>query len=334
MIKKIEPVHGTGGRSTHELIKKVFLSKLGSAQYSPHDAASFELSSPGALITTDSHVVDPIIFPGGDIGKLAVCGVINDLLTQGGRPRFLSLGFVLEEGLRIEELNHCLESMSEEILRHEIKMLCADTKVIPAKGPRSGMIIHSTLIGEKMPMKSTLQGPQVGDEIVLTGPLAAHGLAVLQAREGLSFKNIFKSDCRSLYTLLRPALSTNEHIHYMRDPTRGGVASVLHELSDLYKVSFELDESALPVSFDVRAGLDLLGLCPLEVANEGVMVVIVGAQGRSELIKSLREHPDGISACVVGRVVESGPWALTMNTAVGGRRPVSWPEAMSLPRIC
>jgi hydrogenase expression/formation protein HypE len=280
------------------------------------------------------HVIDPIIFPGGDIGKLSICGVINDLLTRGGRPQFLSLGFILEEGLDIEILEKILKSMAEVLTAHDIKLLCADTKVVASRSAQPGLMIGSTLLGEKIRNHLQLSGPQVGDAILLTGAIGQHGLAVLQAREQLSFKNTYSSDCKALYSLLQPILLKTDAIHYMRDPTRGGVSAVLHELAAQFNISFEIEESSLPVDNDVRTGLSLLGLDVLETANEGVMLLIVDALQADNLLQEIRQHADGNKAARIGSVTPASDFRLILRTVIGGQRRVPWPEALNLPRIC
>ncbi|PWU20303.1 MAG: hydrogenase expression/formation protein HypE [Bdellovibrio sp.] len=362
MKEVVTSAHGTGGKSSFDLVQKIFKRHLAGPLLSPDDAASFPtpLSVGGEaatgveslLVTTDTHVVDPIIFPGGDIGKLAITGVVNDLLTRGGRPQFLSLGFVLEEGLPLSSLSQIVASLAKEMNRHEIQLLCADTKVVTAREGKAGLMIASTLFGEPINPNNpnsqvggcstsavAMSGPQVGDHLILTGPLGSHGLAVLQARETLPFQSTISSDCASLFPLLAPLLYENAKINYMRDPTRGGLAGILHELALQFKISFELDESSLPAQPAVRAGLELLGLDLLEVANEGVMLLFVPEAESAAVVERLRMHPLGQAAVVVGKVRPSRPASavqapLVMVTALGGRRVVPWPEALNLPRIC
>ncbi len=325
--------HGTGGRSSHLLIEEVFRPLIGGPLLSPDDAATIALRSGAMVVTTDVHVVEPIQFPGGDIGKLAITGVVNDLLTRGAQPRFLTLGFILEEGLLIATLREIVASIGAEMSAHGIALLCADTKVIPARG-QPGMMIASTLFGTPLHEEIPLPGPKVGDALLLSGPLGSHGLALLVARESLPFRTTILSDCTSLYAMIAPLFSDREPLHYLRDVTRGGLAGILHELSKQFSVGFELDERAIPVLPTVRAGLTFLGIDPLEVANEGVMLLVVPADQAERLRDRLKAHPQGERAAIVGTVVERGLAPLVVRTEVGGRRAPPWPEALALPRIC
>lgn len=242
----IQQVHGTGGRSTHELVERVFRPHFRNDLLSPHDAAEVKMGSDKLLVTTDTHVVEPIIFPGGDIGKLSATGVINDLLTRGGKPLFLSLGFILEEGLEISDLERILTSLSSVLREHGIRLLCADTKVVPSRG-QPGLMIASTLFGEPIADGFEFAGIRPEDVLIVSGPLGSHGLALLQAREKLSFKGNLASDCASLYPLFAPLLEKRERVHYLRDVTRGGLAGILHELARQFEVSFEIEEERIPV---------------------------------------------------------------------------------------
>ena len=334
MKNVITTAHGTGGRSQFELIEKIFKPHFKNPLLSEHDAAAFQTESTQSLVTTDLHVVEPIIFPGGDIGKLSVCGVINDLLTRGGKPQYMSLGFILEEGLTFETLERIVKSTADVMNEHDIRLLCADTKVIGARSEKPGLMISSTLFGVKVRNELQLDGPQPGDAVLLTNSIGNHGLAILQAREELSFKNVFSSDCKPLYKMIAPIILSTNDIKYMRDPTRGGVAAVLHELAEQFKVGFEIDELSIPIEKDVKIGLNLLGLDPLETANEGVMLMIVRRDQAENLVRQIRQHPDGKQAAVIGRVTPLSTSKLVLNTSVGGRRRVPWPEALNLPRIC
>lgn len=339
-MKVITTAHGTGGPSSYDLIEKVFktcFSEFGITSVSENDAAEIQSESKNLIVTTDCHVVDPIIFPGGDIGKLAISGVVNDLLTRGGRPKYLSLGFILEEGLSISTLQIVVRSLASAMRECGIELLCADTKVVPARNGNPGMMISSTLLGH--PLRSSLKfsGPQVGDQILVTGPLGSHGLAILQARERLPFRTTIESDCAPLLSLLAPIVMESDAIHYMRDPTRGGVNGVLHELAIQFGVSFELIErenGVGPSIPSVRAGLEILGLDPLEVANEGVMMMFVEPSNAADILARLNHHPLGQSATSIGQVIEKQAHAVTIKTQIGGRRSAAWSEGLSLPRIC
>jgi len=329
----IERVDGTGGRSTHKLIEEIFHPLLKNELLSPNDAAIAPWNSRTLIVTTDAHVVEPIIFPGGDIGKLAVTGVINDLLTQGGRPLYISLTFILDEGLALTHLKQVVQSISSTLQQNSIRLLCADTKVVPARG-QPGMMISSTLFGEPFNQSLSLPGPKAGDKLIVTAPLGAHGLALLSARENLPFETSIVSDCQSLLPLLAPLLLESRSLHCLRDITRGGLAGILHEWSQQYRVGFEIDETQLPARAEVRAGLDLLGIDLLEVANEGVMLMAVEANSAQEVLSQLRASPLGSEATVIGETTLLNNAPLVMRTKMGGKRLVAWPEALNLPRIC
>ncbi len=333
MSQNILRAHGTGGKSTHELINKLFLPYLKNDQLSPHDAAQVDWPEGNLLVTTDTTVVDPLIFPGGDAGKLSMTGGINDLLTRGAKPKFASMGFVLSEDLPFGIINQILKSISQELATHEIKVICADTKVITSK-EKSTLMINTTLIGSMINPHFQLRGIQKGDALIVTGSLGTHGLAILQARQKLPFKTVFESDCASLFSLLEPEIQRETPISYMRDVTRGGLAGILHELAGQFNIGFELSETSLPIQPAVRSGLSLLGIDPLEVANEGVMLVTIPQDHAKELLTSLKRHPLGKFAAQVGIAVESSRTPVVMTTAIGGKRIITWPEALNLPRIC
>ncbi|MFN8943149.1 MAG: AIR synthase related protein, partial [Pseudobdellovibrionaceae bacterium] len=242
MNQSISRAHGTGGRSTHELIRKLFLPYLGNDHLSPNDAAEIPWASKSLVVTTDTTVVDPLIFPGGDAGKLSVTGGINDLLTRGARPQYASMGFVLSENLAFDVITRLLKSISLELTEHQTQFVCGDTKVI-SSSEKPGMIINTTLFGSPINPNFHLRGIQNGDALVLTGNLGTHGLAILQARQNLPFKTVFESDCASLFSLLEPEIQRGTPISYMRDVTRGGLAGILHELAKQFDVGFELDEA-------------------------------------------------------------------------------------------
>ena len=333
MAKQVARAHGTGGKSAHQLIDNVFVPALGNPLLSPHDAAELRWNVEHMVVTNDSAVIEPIIFPGGDIGKLAITGGINDLLTRGAEAKFASIGFILNEGLSFSDLKKVLRSMGEELRAHDIAFVCADTKVVPPSGT-PGLMINTTLIGERINPSFWLPGISTGDALVVTGSLGTHGLALLQARQGLPFKTVFHSDCASLVPLLRNAFKESAPMHYLRDVTRGGLAGVLHELARQFSVSFMLNETSLPVEPAVQAGLSMLGIDALEVANEGVMLVVIAQEYAGNFVHQLRQHPLGKDAALIGYATERSQSAVNMTTAIGGRRVVPWPEALNLPRIC
>ncbi|PIP95631.1 MAG: hydrogenase expression/formation protein HypE [Bdellovibrio sp. CG12_big_fil_rev_8_21_14_0_65_39_13] len=324
-MTRITSLHGNGARSTHELIQKVFLPELNNDLLSPHDAAELFWNKKDLIITTDAHVIDPLFFPGGDIGKLSICGVVNDLLTRGGRPLYMSVSFIIEEGLAIEELRKIIESMAIELRKNEIKLVCADTKVIPARG-NPGIFINSTLIGERINCDFVFKKPLPGDRVYLNKTIAEHGLTLLIEREKLPFQGHLISDCQSLYHPFKNLFEQNIALSYVRDCTRGGVATVAHELANLFSLSIELFESKIPVQKHVEAALQFLGLGSLEVANEGVLLIIA-----PEDSTILEFYPNLIE---IGMLKEKGAFPVTLSTSIGGHRILPYPDHDQLPRIC
>ncbi|GAB4018805.1 MAG: hydrogenase expression/formation protein HypE [Bdellovibrio sp.] len=319
---KIESIHGNGGKSSADLIEQIFKPMLTSELLSPHDAAEIKLHSPNLIVTTDAHVIDPIIFPGGDIGKLSLCGVINDLLTRGGKPQYLTLNFILDSGLEIEKLKMILSSMKEILNTHQIKLLAADTKVVPARGT-PGLMIASTLMGEPINQDFQFQKVTPEQKVYLNKSIAEHGLALLQEREKLPFKADLKSDCQSLYSEFALHFEQLSPISYLRDCTRGGVATILHELASQFSVSFQIEEEKIPLLPQVRSALTFLGLDPLEVANEGVMLILAD-----------RDWPAPKNWIEIGKVVEKDLVPLVVKTNIGGERIVTYPDSTRFPRIC
>lgn len=324
-MKVITAIHGNGARSTSELIEEIFFPEFKNDLLSPHDAAELSWKTPELIITTDAHVIEPIFFPGGDIGKLSICGVINDLLTRGGAPKYISLNFVLDEGLPFEELKKVVRSMSHTLAENNIKVVCADTKVIPARG-NPGLIIHSTLIGEKINSNFQFFNPAPGDKIYLNKEIAEHGLALLLARENLPFQGSVESDCRALYHQYKSVFEQKINISYMRDCTRGGVATVVHEIAKQFSLSIELFEAKIPLRKEVKTTLQFLGLDPLEVANEGVMLFIASHETNlNELFPELVE---------IGVIHEKSKFPVLLTTSIGGQRIMTYPDHNQLPRIC
>lgn len=319
---KIESIHGNGGKSSQQLIHEFFVPIFKNDLLSPHDAAEVQLNSKDLIITTDAHVIDPIIFPGGDIGKLALCGVINDLLTRGGKPQYLTLNFILETGLSFDKLSTILESMKEVLRAHEIKLVAADTKVVPARG-EPGLMIASTLMGQPIQPNYKFKEVLPKQKIYLNKTIAEHGLTLLNEREKLPFKMDIKSDCRSLYSEFESHFLNLAPISYLRDCTRGGVATILHELARQFNVTFEIEEEKIPLLPQVQAALSFLGLDPLEVANEGVMLILAD-----------ENWPAPSSWIEIGKIKERDLVPLILKTKIGGERIVTYPDSTRFPRIC
>ncbi|GAB6064493.1 hydrogenase expression/formation protein HypE [Deferrisoma palaeochoriense] len=323
--------HGGGGREMKELIRDVFLRGLGDvAGAGLDDAARVEVPAGRLAVTTDSYVVDPWEFPGGNLGDLAVCGTVNDLAMVGARPLYLTAGFVLPEGFPLRDLERIVAHMARRTREAGVRIVAGDTKVVPDGGP----IVNTAGVGV-LPEGREISGSAArpGDAVLLTGEVGRHGIAVLSRREGLGFEADVTSDVAPLNGLVARMLDAGVEIHALRDPTRGGVAGALNEIAVQSGVEIVLEEDRVPVPRAVRAACDLLGYDPLEVANEGCAVVIVPAGHADRALEVLRAHPLGRRAARVGEV-RSGPTRVVARTELGALRFVDEPAGELLPRIC
>ena len=330
-MKKIEIGHGSGGRLTKDLIEKVFLKYLNCEELRPlEDASYINLNNQKTAITTDSYVVRPLFFPGGDIGKLSVCGTVNDLIVSGAVPRYLSIGFIIEEGFPIKNLEEILKSIKETAKDSGVRIVTGDTKVVE-KNKCDGVYINTTGVGEIVkPM--LLNDVSDGDMIIATGTMGDHGTAVALAREEFNIDAPVESDCAALNDLLMPLFEI-KGIKWMRDPTRGGLATVLAEVSENTKLGVEILEDSVPVREDVRFISDMLGYDPFYLANEGKAVIIASGESADEVIMTLRKHPLGKNAAVIGRISSKFKGA-RLRTRIGGERVLDMLEEDMLPRIC
>lgn len=322
--------HGEGGAATSRLVREVFLRLLGSPAVL-EDAAVLEGAERIAL-TTDTFVVRPSVFPGGDIGKLAVCGTVNDLAVMGAEPRYLSAAFVLEEGLEIELLRRVVESMAATAAEAGVRIVTGDTKVV-ARGEADGVYINTSGVGV-MPVGRSLSSAHCkpGDVVLVSGPIGEHGTAVMVTREGFGMKGDFRSDCQPLGDLARALLGAAPGTRCMRDPTRGGLATALVEISEASKVEIRLREEDIPVRGAVRGACELLGLDPLYVACEGRLIAIVPEDEASAALRAMTAHARGQGGARIGRVLAGK--GLLLDTRVGGLRPLIALEGAQLPRIC
>jgi hydrogenase expression/formation protein HypE len=327
--------HGSGGKLTARLIEETILPALRNPVLEElEDQAVVEVGSERVAFTTDSFVVTPIFFPGGDIGELAVNGTINDLAVGGARPLYLSLAFILEEGLAIEELRRVLASVQRAATRAGVSVVTGDTKVV---GRRSGdkIFINTAGIGLARPgPRPSSSRVRAGDAVLLSGTVGDHGIAVLSTREGLQLQGDVASDTAPLHGLCDALLDTCPEVHAMRDPTRGGVAASLVEIAKRRGVGIDIDEAALPVDDVVRGACEILGLDPLLIANEGKVLAFVPERDAADALASMRSHPLGRHAAQIGRVTSEHPGRVVVRTAVGGRRVLDLPFAEPLPRIC
>ena len=327
--------HGSGGRLSAELLQKVFMPAFQSlALDSLNDQAVVDVDGVRLAFTTDSFVVKPLFFPGGDIGSLAVHGTINDLAVGGAEPLFLSAAFILEEGLLLATLEQVVASFSRAAQEAGVAVITGDTKVVE-KGKGDGLFINTSGIG-RVPPGINLSADQArpGDCILLSGSIGEHGIAILSQREGLEFESPIRSDSAPLHTLVAAMLAASPAIRCMRDPTRGGVSSALNEIAAQSRVGMELEESAIPIQEAVRGACELLGLDPLYVANEGKLLAIVDAAHAERILAAMRAHPLGQQARIIGRVTESNPGLVMMRTSLGTTRIVDMLSGDQLPRIC
>jgi len=325
--------HGAGGRMMGELIERVFLSRFsGQGARLGDDSAALPAAGPVAF-TTDAYVVDPLFFPGGDVGRLAVFGTVNDLATAGAIPLWLSASFVLEEGLEIAVLERVCESMAAAAKDAGVKIVTGDTKVVP-RGAADKMFITTAGVGRLLrPRPITGAGARAGDVVLISGPIGDHGIAVLSAREGLSFDADVQSDCAPLGLLAAAAAEAGD-VHAMRDPTRGGLASALNDLAVQSNVCIEIDEAAIPVRGPVRAACEMLGFDVLHVANEGKMIVITAAADAEKVLQAMKQAPHGQESVIIGRVLAGPASQVRLKMAHGTTRLVDKPAGELLPRIC
>ena len=328
--------HGSGGSMTHNLVRNLFYAAFDNGPLlAGDDSAMLDWPEDGRLaVTTDSHIVSPLFFPGGDIGRLAVCGTVNDLAMVGAKPLGLTAGFILEEGLPMVKLQAVIESMRLAATEAGIRIVAGDTKVVE-RGKGDGVFINTSGIGW-VPFGREISGrnAQAGDVVLLTGPIGDHGIAVLVARGGLALESDVLSDVAPLNLLVESLLSTVPDVHVLRDPTRGGVATALNEIARQSSVAIQLDEAAIPVNPSVESACELLGLDPLYVANEGKLVAVVAAEDAEAVLAAMRAHPLGVDAARIGAVTEDPHHFVQMATRFGGRRVVDWLTGEQLPRIC
>ena len=333
--------HGSGGTLGHELVERVFLTHfddplLGALEDATGidlcDATGRPLGQP--VFTTDSYVVQPLFFPGGDIGKLAICGTVNDLSARGARPLYLSVGFILEEGLPLADLERVVASMAATAKRAGVRIVTGDTKVVE-RGSADKLFINTAGIGVvPAGVSISARGARPGDAVLINGAVGDHGLAIMTQREGLRFESPLRSDCTPLNDLVAALLASGADIHVLRDPTRGGLATTLNELADSSGLSIEIDEVSVPVHEAVCAASELLGLDPLYVANEGKMIVIAPEAQAEALLATMRAHPDGAEAAIIGRVGEGPAGRVVLRTVLGTHRLLDMLAGEQLPRIC
>jgi hydrogenase expression/formation protein HypE len=331
----VQMAHGAGGRLSQALMRQVFMPHLSNAFLDMlDDQAKFDLPAGKTAFTTDTYVVSPVFFPGGNIGDLAVNGTVNDLAVGGARPFYLSAGFVLEEGLPLAELETVVRSMAEAARKAGVMIVTGDTKVV-GRGQCDKLFINTSGIGiVREGISVSCRNLQPGDSIIISGSVGDHGMAIMTSREGLSFQSSITSDSAALNDMIGAILDDIPSIHAMRDPTRGGVAATLNELAVSSSAGIEIHEGAVPVKADVRGACELLGIDPLHVANEGKLVLSVPSGDARAVVDIMRSFDCGRDATVIGSVVADHPGTVVMRTAYGSRRIIDLPLGEQLPRIC
>lgn len=334
----VQMAHGGGGRLMRSLIEGMFLPAFnadGTApKRPPHDSAVLEAGGARLAFTTDTFVVSPLFFPGGDIGKLAICGTVNDLAMSGAKPAWLSAGFILEEGFPLDTLRRIVESMRKTADEVGVRIVTGDTKVVD-RGKGDGIFINTAGIGLVPPGVDVSPARVVpGDAVLVSGDLGRHGIAIMSVREGLSFEGALESDCAPLADLVRALMSLGADVHCLRDLTRGGLAAALNEIATDAQVGIRLDEGAIPVAAPVAGACEMLGLDPLYVANEGRMIAIVPGTVADRALALMRAHPSAPDAAIIGTVTETHPGTVELRSRLGGNRIVDLLSGEQMPRIC
>jgi hydrogenase expression/formation protein HypE len=332
---QVELSHGSGGRAMAQLIEELFAAAFRNPWLDQrNDQACLDLPPGRIALTTDSYVVSPLFFPGGDIGSLAVHGTVNDLAMAGARPLHLSAGFILEAGFPLADLKRIVESMAQAARSAGASIVTGDTKVVE-RGKGDGVFINTTGLGV-IPDGVQLSGDRArpGDSILLSGTLGDHGMAVMSQRAGLAFETSLESDSAALHELVATMLAAAPGLRCLRDPTRGGLAATLNEIANQSGVGMHIREAAIPVRPEVAAACELLGLDPLYVANEGKLVAICPPEDAERVLAAMRAHPLGVAAAIIGTVREDPHCFVTMETLFGGNRLVDWLSGEQLPRIC
>ena len=327
--------HGGGGRLMHQLIERMFVPAFGNPRLDArHDGAVFEANAGRLAFTTDSYVVRPLFFPGGDIGALAVNGTVNDLAMCGARARFLSAGFILEEGLPMETLWRIVQSMQRAAVDAGVELVTGDTKVVD-RGKGDGVFINTAGIGSvSAPRPIGPASVRPGDAVLVSGDLGRHGMAIMAVRENLSFESAIESDCAPLVEPVMSLLDDGVDVHCLRDLTRGGLASALVEIAEASRLSIAIQETLIPVREDVRGACEILGFDPLYVANEGRFVAFVAAAEAARAVERLRRDPRCLDARVIGSVHDAPAGLVTMKSRIGATRIVDMLSGEQLPRIC
>jgi hydrogenase expression/formation protein HypE len=335
MRKHVTIHHGSGGKLTKELVSDFFAKRFGMNDPLT-DSAILYLKGGTLAFTTDSYVVDPVFFPGGDIGKLAVCGTINDLAVSGAVPEYIAASFIIEEGFPVKDLDSIVCSMAEEALIAEVKIVTGDTKVVE-KGKCDKIFITTSgtgILAKKYKDISTGRKVKAGDKLIINGSIGNHAIAVLGARNNISFSSPVISDCASLNHLINSVLDKCSGVRFMRDITRGGLGTILNELSGIINSVIEINESAVPVDDPVRGICEIMGFDPLYLANEGKVLFVAGKSEHELVLDILRSHPLGKNAEIIGEILPENKTLVILRTSAGGMRILDMPSGIQVPRIC
>jgi hydrogenase expression/formation protein HypE len=328
--------HGSGGSLMHQLIGDMFMKHFGNSILNEQtDSAILETGSSAIAFTTDSFVIDPIFFPGGNIGKLAVCGTVNDLAVSGAKPLYISVSFIIEEGFPLKDLETIVISLAAEAKKAGVQIVTGDTKVVN-KGKCDKIFVNTAGIGTVDKKNTRINkglNIKAGDVVIINGTIGDHGMAVMNARESFNFKATIESDCASLNHMIGDLIEKHK-VKFMRDPTRGGVATVLNELAEKIDLGIEISESGLPVKNGVRAMCELLGFDPLHIANEGKVIIIADEEEGQKILNVLKENEYGKESAIIGRVVTDHKGKVVLKNETGGRRIIDSLTGDLLPRIC
>lgn len=332
--ERISLAHGDGGELAHRLIQDVFVDAFGHNEYARFDASIFPVASGQLAITTDSFVVNPLFFPGGNIGKLAVAGTVNDLAVSGATPLYLTTAFIIEEGFKLNELKEIVAGMAAEAKKANVRIIAGDTKVVE-RGSMDGLYINTTGVGILNETKKP--APELiteGDSIIISGTVGDHGIAIVSGRGELGIKSDIHSDCASLNGLIQSVVENVNGVRIMRDPTRGGLATTLVEIAEDFEVTMEIEEEEIPIRNEVRGVCEILGFDPLYLANEGKVIFIVKKEDELEVLHLLKLHEHGREAKVIGHVTSKEKGRLHLRTGLGSTRRLNRLSGMMLPRIC
>ncbi len=332
---KVLLAHGGGGTLSHQLIQKLFFSQFDNDVLNVHhDSAMFDINGSRIAFTTDSYVVQPIFFPGGNIGDLAINGTVNDLSVSGAKPLYISVGFIIEEGFEIEELWKIVLSMKQAANLAGVKIVTGDTKVVD-HGKGDKIFINTSGIGLIEPgINISPKNCREGDAVILNGRIAEHGITIMSAREGLEFETTVESDSAPLNNLISDVLNKTKNVHVMRDPTRGGIASALNEIAESSGMGIHIYEDKIPITEEVKGACEILGLDPLYIANEGKVLIFVPGSEAEEVLNVMRKHPLGKESSIIGTVTKNDPGLVIMKTLIGSSRIVDMISGEQLPRIC